>query len=328
MRALLSGRFLAVAVGLLLICGLGGCAAPQGKATSALTHRAAATVPPAPWWRSAGDPLLTRLIEHGLDADTRLRDEAAALTRAEAHARTWHYRVATWFGAIVGRPPENFDAAALHLARARQRKAEAIALSYVEIRRLQAVLTLRQDFQAQFSDDARIAQWRREAGLVSAVDGGLAATLIGVNADALHATDASLATARATLARQTGVAAPELEQQLGAAATLPDPTIGTDVETTATAADRAALDSTAARATALHAVQHGAERTAADARTAYQLGSGDFATVYVAETALLQVRDATIAARAAHAVAAIRLRADAALAAIGRTPGSEERSGD
>ncbi len=316
-RAILSWRLLAILAGLLLVGGLNGCAAPHGRAAPRIQHVGSDATRPAPWWRAAGDPLLARLIDDGLGSDPRLRRKAAALARAETRARTWRYRVDAWFGTLVGVRPENLDDAALRLARARQRKAAAVALDYVTVRRLQAELNLRRAFQKQFGDDSRIAHWRREAGLVSAVDGGLAASLIGVNDDALGATAADLAAARAALARSTGVAGADLDRLLGDAGPIPDLPIG---------AGAAAPQSQ--RTAALRSVERDAERTATDARDAYRLGTGDFATVYVAESAVLHVRQAAIAARAARAETAIRLQTDASLAALWQASGREEHAGD
>jgi outer membrane protein TolC len=299
----------------LLASGLGGCAAPPARAPSA-TAAAPVVGLAAPWWRSCGDSRLARLVDDGLRVDPRLRREAAALNTAESRARHWRLRlVDAWRAALAGREPENLDAAARHLARTRLRKAEAIALTYVELRQLQAVRNLRDTLQAQFHDDARIAAWRREAGLASAVDAGLGTALIGVNADALRATDARLAAVRATLARSAGVAEAELAPAPGDAPPISAPQV--DSGNAAPAADRAALAAAATRETALLGVARDAERTAADARAAYQLGSGDFATVYASEAALLDVREAALAARAASARAAIRLWTDLGLAAAG-----------
>jgi outer membrane protein TolC len=326
-QAYSSWRLLAVSVGLLLVCGLGGCAAPRGDGTpvAAAASGPAPALPAAPWWRRGSDPQLARLIDDGLDADARLRRDAAELARAEARAGSWQQRVAAWFDSIAGRRAEDLDAAARGLARARQRKAAAIALAYLDVRRLQSLLGLRLSFEAQFRDDADIARWRRKAGLVSAVDGGLAATLIGLNADALAAAEAELTSARAALARQTGLTEAELDRRLGATAPIPQPAAGAGGD--APARDRAAVAAVAAREAALRRVERDAERTATDAREAYRLGSGDFAAVYAAETALLQVREAALAARAERSAATIRLLRDAGLAASGATPVTVERCG-
>ena len=316
MRVFQSWPLLAVSVGLLLASALGGCAAPQGRAPSVTTAARVVgdAAPASPWWRHCGDPALARLVDGGLRTDPRLQREATALDEAESRARQWRLRlVDAWRAALAGGEPVNLDASARHLARARQRKAEAIALTYVELQQLQAVRGLRDAMQAQFRDDAKIAAWRRQAGLVSAVDAGLGTTLIGVNADALQASDARLAALRATLARQTGVSESDLAQ-------LPDemlPIAAPEVAAggTAATADRSALAAAAARESTLLGVTRAAERNASDARAAYQLGSGDFATVYATEAALLDVREAALAARAAHARAAIRLWTDLGLAA-------------
>lgn len=303
--------------GLLLFVGLDGCAAPQNRAAPRIHDvEPAASQAPA-WWREAGDPLLARLVDDGLRADARLRRESAALARAASRARTWRYRLDAWFGRLVGVAPERHDAAARRLARARLRKAASIARDYLNVRRLQAERALRCAFRQRVGDDARIAHWRHQAGLVSAVDGGLAASLTGLNDNALSANAADLAAARAALAHGTGVAAGELDRLLGSTATIPELARGAGAAVAAP--DRAA---------ALRGVERDAERTAADARAAYRLGTGDFATLYVAESALLQARQAALAARAARAEAAIRRQTDASLAALRQAAGREEPAGD
>ncbi|CQR37801.1 Putative Integral outer membrane protein TolC, efflux pump component (fragment) [Thiomonas arsenitoxydans] len=76
---------------------------------------------------------------------------------------------------------------------------------------------------------------------------------------------------------------------------------------------RAVLAEVRAREAALPELERDAERTADDARAAYRLGTGDFATLYVAQTAQLAVREARIDTRARLARAAIDLWTDVGL---------------
>ncbi len=312
MRSILPGwnipAFLTV---LLLLCELGGCAAPPVAATP----RAGidATSGPA-WWRESSDPLLWRLVDSGLQSDPSLRHDARTLERARALSRQRGLR--QWAARMLGYPPQDLGALALQLAEARQRKAASIARAYVRLRRLQAELRLRRDFQQHFRDDADIAQWRRAAGIVTGIDSGLASTLLGINASALAGTRARLGVATATLARRSGVPLDRLQRDVDDGAGLPRLVV--PPATTATtcpdadqqariARERAALAQAAARDEALQQLEADATRTVADARTAYHLGTGDFATLYVAETAALRVRLARVAARADGADAAIDL---------------------
>ena len=324
----MSWRVVAVALVLLLADGLAGCAAPPTPDAQRMPPASAAsgTTPAAAWWHGAGDALLSRLIDASLARDKRLQHKAAALAQLRERARHWQTRVLdAWLGAYAGAPRKAIDNAALRLDRARQRKAAEIAQTYIELRRLQAVLSLRRAFDARFRDDAQIARWRRQAGLVSAVDEGLGATLVAINADALDTTESRLAATRATLLRQAGGGS-ELERQLGAAAPIPELAAG--AAGAAPARDRTAMAAAAAHELALRSIERAAARTAADASTAYRLGSGDFAAVYVAQAAWLDVREAEIDARVERARAAVRLSTAAGLAAVERAAGAGERKGE
>lgn len=318
-RSTLFSKILAILAGLLLTCELSGCAAPRAPAGGCAlgAHAMPDAEPAVPWWNGAGDTLLARLVDDGLAADARLRDEAAALAGSEFQALHWKYRVRDWLGSLLGYPARDPAARALRLADARQRKAAAIALDYVSVRRLQSVLALRQRFQDQFRDNADIARWRREAGLVTTVDGGLAAAMVGVNAGALDATRERLAAARAALAREAGVAGELLDEAMDDGAQVPELTMAAVPERARGDArvqrDRAALADAESRQRALRDVERNAELTVVDARAAYRLGTANFATLYAAEAAALAAREAGIDARADRADAVIRLGTDAGL---------------
>ncbi|MDE2253039.1 MAG: type I secretion system protein TolC [Betaproteobacteria bacterium] len=305
-----------------MLCTLGGCASLQSPVGARASEAAlsADAAPAMAWWAGAGDPLLARLIDNGLAADPLLGREARALAELQARPRHWRFRVASWIDRILQQTPEapEFpEVQAVRLADARQRKAARIARAYVEVRRLQASLALRQVFQYQFHDDADFARWRHEAGLVSAVDGGLAASLVGVNAGALADIRARLAAAEATLARRAALAPSQLALWLDDGAQVPrldaDGAAAAACDDARAAGPRAALTEAREREGALPKLERDAERTADDARAAYRLGTGDFATLYVAQTAVLAVREARIAAQARRARAAINLWTDAGL---------------
>jgi len=321
-RRTLYRTFQALWSGLLILCALGGCAVLQNPASPqasevTLSADAAAAMP---WWTAAGDPLLARLIDDGLAADPLLRRQARDLdNNLQPRPQNWRVRLARWIEGGLHRPPVDPELQAMRLAEARQRKAARIARAYVEVRRLQAILDLRQAFQDRFHDDADYARWRREAGLVSAVDGGLAQSLLGTHASALADTQARLVAAEATLARRAAVAPAQLGSWLDGGAQVPR----LDADGAAAACDdaqaasvRAALTAAREREADLAKTESDAERTADDARAAYRLGTGDFATVYVAQTAVLAVRQAHIDAQASLAQAAIDLWTDAGLRSI------------
>ncbi len=302
-----------------MLCTLGGCASLQSPvgARASETALSADAAPAMAWWAGAGDPLLARLIDNGLAADQLLGREARALAELQARPRHWRFRVARWIDRILQQTPESPEVQAVRLADARQRKAARIARAYVEVRCLQASVALRQVFQDQFHDDADFARWRHEAGLVSAVDGGLAASLVGVNAGALADIRARLAAAEATLARRAAFAPSQLALWLDNGAQVPlldaDGAAAAACDDARAAGPRAALTEAREREGALPKLERDAERTADDARAAYRLGTGDFATLYVAQTAVLAVREARIAAQARRARAAINLWTDAGL---------------
>ncbi len=306
---------------LLLLCELGGCAAPPVAAGPQAAGRAGVDrAVSLPWWRDAGDPLLSRLVDHGLQTDPRLRRDAQSLEHARARSRQHGLR--QWAARLLGYTPPDLGASAQQLADARQRKAASIARAYVRVRRLQAALRLREDFQRHFRNDSDIAHWRREAGIVTGVDTGLAATLLGINASALAGTHTRLGIATDTLARRSGVPPQRLRRDVDDGAGPPQLVVpaassaaSRDAHTRPRIArERAALAQATARAAALQQLETDAMRTVADARTAYHLGTGDFATLYVAETAALRVRLARVAARADAADAAIGLLSAEALA--------------
>src|SRR3546814_20192222 len=70
----------------------------------------------------------------------------------------------------------------------RAQLAAEIAKAYIEVRRLQEVLALREALQSQYAGNAEIAAFRREAGLVSGIDAGLAGSLLTINATGLDTT--------------------------------------------------------------------------------------------------------------------------------------------
>ncbi len=253
----------------------------------------------------------------------------------------------------------------------RARTAAAVAHAYIDVRRWQALLALRSEVAEPYRDHIEIARFRREAGLVSTIDGGLAGALAALNEDARRATQVRLDAAMATLADLTGLSADALNAQLGASAGIPDLDPPPDMDSTSgeVASDRAdllalqsrlasqlqhakvtqtSLDRALGRpvgdgastpageavASWRRAVAHAeaeiqtyaaavseglvreealdrrnatARRTAQDARLAYQLGAGDFPSLYVAEVAALGVREAQVEARSARASGTIDL---------------------
>ena len=314
-RAIRFANLLACAAVVLALGALGGCAAPPaGGAVASPAH--AAVAPRPAWWNDVGDPALTHLIDDALRSDRCLRARAQALDAARQRARQWPQRLRQWVAAALGARTLPPDVDATGLALARQRKAVTIAHAYVRLQHLRQLVAMRAQLRTTIAAEARIAGWRFDAGRVSGVDVGLAASLQQLNAAALDAARTELAAARAALARRSGWSQAQLDAVAGSDAAWPmlaQRAERAPLSREARAARaRTVLRAAAARAAALVEVERGAMRTVDDARLAYGVGSGDFAALYVAETAALQAREARLAAQAAGAQAAIRMWGDAA----------------
>lgn len=175
------------------------CVRHDGAAVVRLMPPASGTqaVERAPWWNRSGDALLDRLTQEALAAEPvpvcepprasvggRLRrvfgragDRSA---RYEAVARAW-------------------DKVAQRLVRAQQ-----IGLAYLRARSWQARLAQRLASPGILQDNAEIAQFRREAGLVPALDEDMAAIMLGLNGADVDTARAALDRAIAELAQATG----------------------------------------------------------------------------------------------------------------------------
>lgn len=207
---------------------LAACATPQAPEV----HASLSLAPPveAPtdgdWWKSAGDPLLANLVERGLAADGDLACRAARLHQQEESDAAASRRLAGKVRALVGKDeaPER-DAArsawAYAYAQARADRASEVAQAYVQVRRLQQILVLRTERLDQFRDNAVIAEFRRQAGLVTAIDGGLGNSMAGVVDADVASTRARFDAARAALAAMTGMDGDALLTALGESAEIP-----------------------------------------------------------------------------------------------------------
>ena len=208
----LSVRMRPAALALALACG--ACAPGSGHHPAAL-HLAAAAVPGTPWWETAGDPLLAQLVTQGLRQDGALlcRSDALARREGQAHARKLTIRLSRLIAPQDNALARQADAYAL--AAARGHAATRIALAYVEVRRWQARIALRNHALDPLRDNAEIARFRREAGLVSALDGDMADVMTGLDRASMEAARAHLSDAIAELSRLTGALPDDLRQQLG-----------------------------------------------------------------------------------------------------------------
>ncbi len=132
-------------------------------------------------------------------------------------------------------------AAAYDDADRRAHRAATVALAYVEARRWQERLGLQLAALPPLRDNAEIAQFRREAGLVSAIDGELGAVMAGLDQVAVDDARARLAQAVADLARLTDLSPGEAAAWLGDQGRAPDLNLNPSAPTDDAAMPRADL---------------------------------------------------------------------------------------
>lgn len=301
----------------------------------------------APWWTAAGDPVLAQVVAQGLAHDPvlacsawHLHDDAA---RADARRRHLGGRLAGLLSKerVADGPPAGAYA---HAALVNTRAA-AMAEAYLAVRLAQARLAARRSAVAPWQDNAEIARFRREAGLVSAIDGALGGVMVDLDADAVTQAQTELSQALARLAQETGLSAEALPALLGDGAAVPALADIPDAAprraallalrqqqgqavvegkasldearaalASATAAGAEEIDSATKALAAAQALVAAsartlaqADRTVRDARAGYRAGTETFATLYVAEASALAAAEADAAARSGLARAHVRL---------------------
>ncbi|HKT86053.1 MAG TPA: TolC family protein [Novosphingobium sp.] len=327
------------------------------------------------WWQTAGDPTLAKFIERALAANPDLICNAISIRarqrEADAAARRLGRRIERIFDADTRKADEAASSArAYRFANRRAHVAADVAAAYMEVRRLQEVHASRSELLEQFKDNAEIADFRRQAGLVTGIDSGLAGSLVSVSASDLEALRGEIDAAVRELARLTGTEPDAVKASLGDKGRVPDIAANVAGEVRLSLAHRAdmlALESSlvadmtrqkvtqkdldavlagngaavpagspaipavakyreaqskayedlkqrrqavataAARQAELEKSGRAAQATVKEARLAYRSGTGNFATLYVAEAAALSVAEARVKARAELARATIRL---------------------
>ncbi len=206
-----------------LVLGLAGCATlPPGSAGLRLEPAAIAPAQAASvWWRAAGDPVLARFVEQGLAHDPQLNCATVTVRAGAMGVRGWRLPrpVDPWAGRARAAAR---SAAAYEYADRRAHRAATVALAYVEARRWQERLGLQQAALAPLRDNAEIAQFRREAGLVSAIDGELGGVMAALDQVAVDAARARLTKAVAALARLTDLSPEQVAAWLGDQGQAPD----------------------------------------------------------------------------------------------------------
>jgi outer membrane protein TolC len=136
----------------------------------------------ARWWHEAGDPILATLVEKGLDSSEEIACRVSRLRQYDFQVAQEAKRVGVRLGRLVGAHQKVPADARTHeervqrIAARRTLVARQIATAYVEVRRLQQEVSLRSSLSDQYRDNAEVARFRREAGLVSASE----ALLIGI----------------------------------------------------------------------------------------------------------------------------------------------------
>jgi outer membrane protein TolC len=316
---------------LAFILASAGCSgAGEGIATVPAPVAADAT-PPVPdssaWWREAGDPVLATLVQQGLDSSQEVACQVSGLRRYDHQVAEDARRIGARLGRLLGdksvRPdPHARDERVERVVTRRARLARQIALAYVEVRRLQQDIALRNGLRDQYKDNAEVAQFRREAGLASAIDGALARSQDETAQGELGFAQGRLADAMGELARLVGDTPEALAAKLGAPGAIPDPPIDPLAVAPPEDPRRAALADGVLREARLTQALEEARRTVRDARGAYRQGAGAFSTLYVAEAAATAVDLALVDARAGRITATLDLWSgqDSAWARAGLAP--------
>ena len=279
-----------------------GCTQPRGAANGVAATPAPELAAPAvpAWWREAGIPVLATLVEQGVDADRDIACYVSGLRRYDLQAAAEAKRLGKRLGRLLGADQQAAADARAHgreervqrIVAWRVRLARQIALAYVEVRRLQREVDVRTGLIAQYKDNAEVAQFRREAGLVSAVDGGVARSQEQSSQGELAFAERRLGAAMSELARLAGDTPQGVAGKLGAPGAPSADTLATAVPA---GARYATLADDLAREAGLTKALNEARRTVKDARAAYRLGASDIATLYVAEAAATAVSLALVA---------------------------------
>lgn len=227
-----SSRLLVSVIALgLALPGPGSAASQQESASSPQTDEPQAAERQADtsalWWRRAGDPVLATVIERGLVANADLICNAISLQagqrEADAAARRLGKRIERIFDTGTSKADQAASLSrAYRYADRRARTAADIAAAYLEVRRLEEVYALRTELLGQFENNAEIADFRRQAGLVTGLDSGLAGSLVSVSASDLDSLRNQIDAAVRELARLTGTEPDAVKSSLGDKGRVPD----------------------------------------------------------------------------------------------------------
>ncbi|MDP2448123.1 efflux transporter outer membrane subunit [Polaromonas sp.] len=230
---------------------------PVPAAWSGNTTTPAAATSLAQWWQRFNDPLLARLVTQALQANTTVRSAQAALQQARALRDVSSARLApivnaagsaqrsksggneagnlfkagfdaSWepdvFGArrsALNATEADAQAAQASLAETQVSMAAEVAVTYIELRGLQARLAIARNNLASQSETQQITDWRVQAGLASSLDLEQARAASAQTSAQIPTLETSAAQAQHSLAVLTGQAPGALQALLTAAGPVP-----------------------------------------------------------------------------------------------------------
>ncbi|MBE2262997.1 MAG: efflux transporter outer membrane subunit [Burkholderiaceae bacterium] len=234
--------------------------APVPTAWFADAHPAAPDQPPtslALWWQRFHDPQLSALVSQALNANTDVRSAQAALrqARAQRDARVApllpnvsgsvagqrnttggniasdSYSAsldASWepdiFGAnrsALNAAESDVQAASASLASVQVSMAAEVAVTYIEVRSLQARLVIARSNLDSLNETLQITRWRVQAGLTTSLDVEQAVSASEQTQAAIIATETSLTQSISSLSVLTGQPPGALQSSLADAAPVP-----------------------------------------------------------------------------------------------------------
>lgn len=211
----------------------------------------------AQWWQRFDDPLLTRLVTQALQANTTVRSAQAALQQARAlrdvssanllprlnaagsaqRSKSGGNEAGNLFkaGFDASWEPDVFGArrSALNASEADARAAQAslaeaqvsiaaeVAVTYIELRGLQARLAIARNNLASQSETQQITDWRVQAGLASSLDLEQARAASAQTSAQIPTLETGATQAQYSLAVLTGQAPGTLQALLTAAGPMP-----------------------------------------------------------------------------------------------------------
>ncbi len=230
---------------------------PVPAAWSGSTTTPATATSLAQWWKRFNDPLLAQLVTQALQANTTVRSAQAALQQARALRDVSSARLAptvnaagsaqrsksggneagnlfkagfdaSWepdvFGArrsALNATEADAQAAQASLADTQVSIAAEVAVTYIELRGLQARLAIARNNLASQSETQQITDWRVQAGLASSLDLEQARAASAQTSAQIPTLETNAAQAQYSLAVLTGQAPGALQALLTAAGPVP-----------------------------------------------------------------------------------------------------------